>query len=126
MEKNFNHPFVVGIVGDRLERHLRLRNKFELEFKKKDLKNVVYLLLRTQPKDLKNLITCMKLMDVIAVNLIEKYEKSALKLVDQLAPSAKTAKRVNLIIGKGNKFTGHFVEDIVRDSVRLIKPLIKH
>jgi shikimate 5-dehydrogenase len=124
MGKTFNHPFVVGIVGDRLKHHLKLRNKFELEFKRSGLKNVTYLLLRTQSKELKNLITCMKLMDVVAVNLVKKYEKAALKLIDKLDKSAKTARRVNLIAKSGRTFTGYFVKDTVAESIKIIKPLI--
>lgn len=124
--KKFNHPYVVGIVGKTLNnrKHLLLRNKFNSVFKKKKLP-FVYLLLKVEPKYLKNIITCMRLMDVIGVNVFKNYEKKVTPFLDSLDKSARIAKKVNVIAKKDRRFIGyHFDKNLVKASINLWKCLV--
>ncbi len=121
--KDFDHPYVVGIVADRInnKKNLALRNSFTSEFKRRQLP-FVYLLLKVELEHLKNLLTCMRLMDVIGVNLSLAYEKKVARHLDRLDSSAKASGRVNVIAKKGHKFVGFYVErDLVAGSLSLWK-----
>ena len=103
----FNHPFVVGLIGRNFGRRERLlQRKFKASFKKRDMP-YVYLLLKTAPKYLKNIITCMKLMDVMEVHISPEYSKKVIPYLDNLDKSAKEVGKVSLITRQGKRFVGY-------------------
>ncbi len=116
----FKHPSVFGVIckSSRDGNAKALQKKFTRAFKKARLP-FVYLTLKVEPKHLKNLILCMKLMDVRGVNIPEAYDKKVIPLLDRLDKSAKLAKKVNVIYMSGKKFVGHYVGDILAGSLRL-------
>lgn len=116
MKNKFEHPIVVGVVGGNLQRCRKLSSRFESKIKAAGL-NIAYLPLRVEPRHLKNLFLCMRLMDIIGANVIGKYEKRVVKYIDKLDISAKKAKRVNIIAKKGGKFIGYFSNDILNNSL---------
>ncbi len=92
------HPYVAGVIcGPRDERRCRaLKKRFDAMIKKRRL-TIVYLILKTEPKNFKNIKDCMKMMDVIAVNL---------------GP--------NFILNKNGRFYGYLLKNIVIESLDLI------
>ncbi|PIR17356.1 MAG: hypothetical protein COV46_04995 [Deltaproteobacteria bacterium CG11_big_fil_rev_8_21_14_0_20_49_13] len=121
--KEFEHPYVVGMVGCRVgsKKNLLLKKRFEAAFKKARLP-FAYLLLETEAKHLKNLLECMTLMDVIGVNLSASLEISALKYIKNIDKTAKTAKKINIIAKKGKSFVGYyFKNDLIKRSLALWK-----
>lgn len=98
MAGDLTHPYVAGIIcGPKEERLGRaLKKRFDAVIKRRRLP-VVYLILKTKPKNFKNIKNCMKMMDVIAVNL---------------GP--------NFILNKNGRFYRYLLKDIVTESLGLI------
>ncbi len=118
MRGQFEHPYAVGLIGQFTARNKAISKKFNALFKRSH-ENLVYLILKIEPAYLKNLVRCMKLMDIVGINVSKKYQKKVMPFLDGLDVSAKKAMRVNTIARKGQKFIGYFVKDIFKDSVKL-------
>jgi shikimate dehydrogenase len=118
--KDFEHPVVVGLIGKGLNSpsNRRLQKRFQATLRRAGLPHV-YLMLATEPKYLKNIIKCMRLMDVAGANIAKEYQPKIIKLLDRLDASAKKARMVNTIVNRGNKFVGYYLKDMVKDSVIL-------
>lgn len=106
--KRFNHPFIVGLIGRNFGRRERLlQRKFKAVFKKSGMP-YVYLLLKTEPEYLKNIITCMRLMDIMEVHISTEYSKKIVPYLNKLDKSARKTGKVSLIARHGRKFVGYF------------------
>lgn len=103
------HPYVVGIIGSNLSssKYVKIQRAF------KRLGHV-YLPLKVEPKYLKNIILCMKLMDVVGINVSKEYEKKIIPYLDKIDSSSKTAKKVNAVVRQKGKFVGYYVDDIMK------------
>ncbi len=115
--KKFEHPYLTGVIGKQSD-YGSLQNRFKAVFKKKKMP-FVYLSFKVAPRYLKNVVKCMKLMDVVGLNVTGDYQKKVPFYVDLLDISAKKAKKVNIIVKKGKKFIGYYQTDIVDFSVKL-------
>lgn len=115
--KKFEQPYLVGVIGKRLG-YLKLQRRFDSIFRRKKLP-FVYLPFKVEPKYLKNLIMCMRLMDVVGINVGDRYQKSVIPYLDLIDESARKIKRVNIIVKKGNKFVGYYSRDLVNVSIKL-------
>lgn len=80
----------------------------------------VFLDLITLPGHLKNLIACMRLMDVVGIVVGREYQKRVVKLVPRLDRGARKMDRVNVIVNRNGIFTGYYVKDVVQDTVSLL------
>ncbi|MBI2092879.1 MAG: hypothetical protein HYT75_07805 [Deltaproteobacteria bacterium] len=118
MSGQFEHPYAVGLIGQFTAENRAISRKFNALFKR-SRSNFTYLILKTDPACLKNLVLCMKLMDIVGINVSKKYQKMVMPHLDGLDVSAKKAMKVNTVARKGKKFIGYFVKDIFIDSVRL-------
>ena len=106
MAGNFKHPCVAGIIcNPKEEKHCRaLKRKFDAMIKKRRMP-IAYLILKTNPKSLKNIRDYMKMMDVIAVNLDTRYSPE---------------KSYNFILNKNGRFYEYLLRDIVVESLDLL------
>lgn len=93
-----------GIIGEHLEKSFSPK-LFQFVFKKLG-KNDRYLPFEVEKKHLKNLVVCMKMVDINGLNVTQPYKKVVLKYLDRLDPFAKAAGAVNCIVRKKNKFVG--------------------
>ena len=75
-------------------------------FKKRSLP-CRYLPFQVAPKHLKNLILCMKLVDVEGLNVTIPYKEAVIPFLDGLDKSAELCGAVNTIVRRKNKFTGY-------------------
>lgn len=118
--KNFDHPIVVGLVGKsiRAAKAKTVQKKFERIFKSKKYP-IAYLLLKVEPKYLKNVLKCMKIMDISGLNVTDEYSKGIMRYLDKIDASAKAKGKVNTVAKTGKKLTGYFLEDIFEGSVKL-------
>lgn len=105
MAGDFKHPYVAGIIcGPKEERRCRaLKKRFDAMIQKRRLP-LVYLVLKTEPKNIKNISNCMKIMDVVAVNIDPKFTKG----------------KINLILNKKSRFCGYLLKDVVNNSLDLL------
>lgn len=94
-----------GIIGNRLEKSLSPK-LFNSLFKKSG-EEARYLPFEVDRKHLKNLVVCMKLVDVDGLNVTQPYKKAVLPFLDRLDRSAKQAGAVNCIVRRKNRFIGY-------------------
>lgn len=118
MSGKFRHPSIVGIIGADFK-HSSLEKKITRFFKRKRL-NFVCLQLSMEPKYLKNVVMCMKLMDVAGMYVMGKYSKKIAPFLDSLDISAKKAGAVNFVARSKKKFIGYYAVDMVEEPVRLL------
>ena len=96
---------LLGIIGKPLDTVLAPKI-FNTLFKKKGLP-YRYLPFQVEKPHLKNLILCMKLVDVVGLNVTLPYKESVLPFLDALDVSAKECGAVNTIVRKKNRFIGY-------------------
>lgn len=94
-----------GIIGKELS-HSYSPKLYNAVFKK--LKSPCrYLSFQVEKRHLKNLILCMKLVDLQGLNVTLPFKEAVLPLLDGLSPSAKQCGAVNTIVRRKNKFLGY-------------------
>lgn len=94
-----------GIIGHRLDKSLSPK-LFNSLFKKLG-KEARYLPFEVDRKHLKNLVVCMKLIDVDGLNVTQPYKKKVGRFLDWLDPLARKAGAVNCIVRRKNRFLGY-------------------
>jgi len=94
-----------GIIGKPLgtSPSPKLYNAF---FKKHNL-DCRYLPFQVEKKYLKNLLLCMKLVDVYGLNVTTPFKEAVISFLDGLDKSARVSGAVNTIVRKKNKFIGY-------------------
>lgn len=98
-------PHIVGIVGYPL--HFTLSPTiFAAAFRRLQLP-YVYLPFVVAPRHLKNLLRCMRLMDVEGLNVTSPYKTAVLPLCDRVTPTARRIGAVNTLVTERGKFVGH-------------------
>lgn len=95
---------LLGIIGKPLDHSLSPKI-FNQIFKKLKLP-YRYLPFQVDKKHLKNLIVCMKLVDVEGLNITTPYKKAVIPFLDYLDPFAKKCGAINTIVRKKNLFIG--------------------
>lgn len=93
-----------GIIGERLEKSLSPK-LFNSLFKKSG-DEARYLPFEVDRKHLKNLVICMKLVDVDGLNVTRPYKKRVGRFLDRLDPLARKSGAVNCIVRRKNRFLG--------------------
>lgn len=93
-----------GIVGKPLDRSLSPKI-FNALFKKMGLPHR-YLPFQVEKTHLKNLILCMKLVDVAGLNVTAPYKEAVLPFLERLDATARRSGAVNTIVRQKNRFVG--------------------
>lgn len=94
-----------GIIGKPLDHSLSpkffnaLFKKFRMECR--------YLPFQVERVHLKNLIACMKLVDVYGLNVTAPYKEAVIPFLDGLTEAAKKCGAVNTIVRRRHQFIGH-------------------
>ncbi|MDP2599753.1 MAG: shikimate dehydrogenase [Deltaproteobacteria bacterium] len=95
---------LLGIIGKPVE------NSFSPEIYNSFFKRIGlpwrYLAFQVEKKYLKNLVVCMKLVDLYGLNITAPYKETVLPFLDRLDPSARESGAVNTIVRRGNRFIG--------------------
>ncbi|MBI4211889.1 MAG: hypothetical protein HY540_04545 [Deltaproteobacteria bacterium] len=113
---NYSPPRIIGLLGDAppdpkiekaLQRNLKLVSSEH-----------ILLSFEVQGKYLKNLATCLKLMDIEGILVHGKHGQKLLKLCDKIDEAAKKAKSVNVVGIKGKKLWGSYVDLETKDGQR--------
>ena len=94
-----------GIIGDNLEKSLSPKI-FRSVFKTLKL-DARYLPFEVEKPYLKNLVLCMKLIDLQGLNVTQPYKKEVVRFLDRLEPFAAKTGAVNCIVRKKNRFIGY-------------------
>jgi len=119
MSRNdFEHPYVVGLATSKPSPFLK--KKMNAALKKARLP-LVCLDLVTPQRYLKNLLTCMRLMDVIGIMVGREYEKKAASLIPRLDKSARSAGRANVVVKNGKTFIGYYAKDPFSGLISLMR-----
>ena len=117
----FEAPKIIGVISDRTVPST-VQRKFDSAVKRHG-PGFVCLPFKVEPKYLKNVIACMRLMDIEGLIVIGAHIKKMARCVPQLHGSAKKAKRVNVIRRTKKKFHGYYVEHskgFYKEAVRLL------
>lgn len=93
-----------GLIGKSLS-HSPSAKLLNACFKKLGLSHR-YLLFQVEKPHLKNLVLCMKLVDIFGLNITAPYKEAVIPFLDRLDRSAKLAGAVNTIVRQKNKFVG--------------------
>lgn len=101
---------IFGLIGKPIH-HSPAPKIFNAVFKKLNLAHR-YLPFQVEKEHLKNLILCMKLVDVHGLNVTIPYKESVLPFLDSLDVSAKQSGAVNTIVRRKNKFIGYNTDGI--------------
>jgi|GEM_PF-3981595 len=70
------------------------------------VKGAVLLPFQVQPRHLKNVVECMRLMDVAGLVIDQAHARAMVRHVPRLHASAKESGRVDIIIRRGRSFQG--------------------
>lgn len=93
-----------GIIGKPLD--FSLSPKLYQAFFKKFLSDARYLPFQVEKPHLKNLIACMKLVDVLGLNVTAPYKEAVLPFLDGVSGLARRCGAVNTIVRRKNRFYG--------------------
>ena len=99
-----------GIIGKPLNQTLSPKI-FNAIFKKRNLP-YRYLPFQVEKEHLKNLILCMKLIDVEGLNVTAPYKESVISFLDGLDATAKESGSVNAIVRSKNRFIGYNTDGV--------------
>lgn len=94
-----------GIIGKPLDHSLS--PKFFNALFKKYRRECHYLPFQVEKPHLKNLIVCMKLVDVYGLNVTAPYKEAVVPFMDRLDPAAKKCGAVNTIVRRKHRFIGY-------------------
>ncbi len=117
----FEPPKLLGILCDRSV-PASFQKRIDLILKRRALP-FVCLPFKVEAKYLKNVIACMRLMDIEGLIVLGKHERTMKKHVGHLSPEAKRARTVNVIVKKNKVFIGHYVQrtpSFLPDIVKLL------
>jgi len=106
----FETPKIVGILSDK-EIPARLQKKFDLLFARRTLPYIC-LPFKVEARYLKNVIACMRIMDIAGLIVTGTHTKRISYLVPTLSRSAKDSGIVNIISRNKNRFIGHYISDV--------------
>lgn len=95
---------LLGIIGEPVEKSLS-PEIYNSIFKKTGLA-WRYLPFQVEKNHLKNLIVCMKLVDLCGLNVTVPYKTAVLPFLDRLDSSARTSGAVNTIVRRDHRFIG--------------------
>ena len=93
-----------GIVGNDLK-HSPSAKIYNAAFKKLGI-DAHYLPFQVEKAHFKNLLLCMKLVDLAGLNITAPYKIAVLPLLEKLDASAKAAGSVNTIAKRGDRWVG--------------------
>lgn len=94
-----------GLIGNPLDTSPSPR--FYNSFFRKHRLNARYLPFEVEARYLKNLVTCMKLVDLQGLNVTIPFKEKVIPFLDGLDRSAKLCGAVNIIVRKKNRFIGY-------------------
>lgn len=101
---DFSPPPIMGAVGDETLTR-RYAATFEREIKRRGL-TAVCLPLRVAPRHLKNVVACMKLMDIVGLAVHPSLQKRIMKWLPTVEKRARQAGFVDVVVRKNNRFVG--------------------
>ena len=105
----FESPKIIGVLSDRnIPAHLQKRLDGLLKRRR-----IPYVCLpfRVEPKYLKNVIACMRIMDIEGLIVLGDHARRLARSMAHLTKSAKKAGFVNAIERRKNRFHGHYIQD---------------
>lgn len=109
----FEAPKIIGILSDKTV-PANVQRRFDNILKRRRLP-CVCLPFRVETKYLKNVVGCMRLMDIKGLIIIGNHEKRIGRFVN--------AGKVNVISRSKNRFRGYFIENkknFYKDAVNLL------
>lgn len=110
MRLSFEPPTIVGALCER-ERQIPagLRRRFA-----RKRPGFALLPFEVELRSLKNTIACMQLMDIKGLAVFGRLQREIVRHLPRLAPSARRAGQVDLILRKGKRFEGrHLLTELL-------------
>lgn len=113
---DFTPPNIIGALGDdtldrayatSLDRALRLRKI-----------DAVCLPFRVAPRHLKNVIACMRLMDIIGLAIHPSHQRRIMKFLPSVEKRAREAGFVDVVVKRGKRLVGLNARSRARDKTR--------
>lgn len=101
---NFTPPRIIGALGD-----ATLNRKFsaalDRELKRRSI-DAVCLPFQVTPSHLKNLIACMRLMDIVGLAIHPSHQRRIIKFLPSVEKRAREAGFVDVVVRRNNRFVG--------------------
>jgi hypothetical protein len=114
MAKNFKRPIIIAAIIAKQEKPSSAIAK-ALRGVKGDIK---YVPIRISSKDLKNIVKCMKLVDIPAATISPTLRKKAFLHLDHRDESSIKAKESDLIIKKGQNYVAFNAKGVAKNKNR--------
>lgn len=121
MAKHFETPVIFGVISDK---SLAAPKGFARALAAK-IPNTVLLPFQVEKKHLKNVIACMKIMDIAGLLVMGTHKKSIKKHLPQLNASAKKTGLVDTIIKRGRNFIGYNACELAHIGLKNRRHLMK-
>jgi hypothetical protein len=105
MKLTFTPPTIIGALCERedeipvplLRRFARLKPR------------IAFLPFRVEHRYLKNVVACMKLMDIQGLAVFGRHQREIVCHLSSLSPAARQAGMVDVVLRKGRRLQGHHV-----------------
>lgn len=111
MKKNahfkFEIPKIIGVISDRTV-PTTIRRRLDSILKRKRL-HYVCLPFKVESKHLKNVVACMRLMDISGLVVLGKHSKRIGRFIPRLDGSTGNGRVVNALRRRKNRFHGYCV-----------------
>ncbi len=101
---DFSPPPIIGVLGD-FKMKASFARKFEREFLAQGHK-VACLPFRVEKRYLKNVVECMKLIDVVGLIVHPSYSKTMIRHLPKAEKAAREAGFVDLVVHRDKGFVG--------------------
>jgi shikimate 5-dehydrogenase len=101
---DFSPPPIMGTLGDKTLTR-RYASTFEREIKRRGI-HAVCLPFRVSPRHLKNVVACMKLMDIAGMAVHPSLQKHMMKRLPNVEKRAREAGFVDVVVRRNNRFVG--------------------
>lgn len=109
MKLSFEPPTIIGALCER-ERQIPAGLKRRFARKKP---RFAFLPFEVERRTLKNTVACMQLMDIRGLAVFGGLQREIVRHLPRLAPSARRAGQVDLVLRKGRQFEGrHLLTEI--------------
>ena len=104
----FEAPRIVGLISDRMV-PINLQKRLDRIFKR-NYPEYVCLPFVVEPKYLKNVVACMRLMDIEGLIVLGNHTRRIRRYIPRLDRTAKEARQVNVILRRKKEFFGYYFE----------------
>lgn len=101
---DFTPPPIIGALGDETLTK-EYAASFERELRRRDT-DAVCLPFRVAPRHLKNVVACMRLMDIIGLAIHPSLQKRIMKELPSVEKRARDAGFVDVVTRRNNRFVG--------------------